>query len=248
VEDRLELQRGVAAEVAPVRPTPPGREFQPVISMSINARADAFQLNRQISPLLGKLRNAMAKGGGVVVHLTSAERGDGVSTIAREFAVAAAAIPFCRVLLLSCLDLDDSRAGAFGPPLPDLVSSYLLRGEGEVASIAVGNSIFHASALSPSFEPRGGADCSRTVEELYAGLRSAYDLLIVDCPPILHAPYFVRVAQETPEVLLVVEAEKTRIPAVIRAKDEIALAGGRLVGVVLNKRRVYLPGFLQRRL
>jgi Mrp family chromosome partitioning ATPase len=248
VDNHLELQRNLAAEVAPVRPAPPAREFQPLISMSINARADAFQMNRELSPLLGRLRNAIAKGGGVVVHLTAAERGDGVSTLAREFAVAAAAIPFCRVLLLSCIELDDDRVGAFGPPLPDLVSSYLQRGEAEVASIAVGSSIFHASALSPSFEPRGGAERSRTLDELYEGLRRAYDLLIVDCPPILEAPYLVRVAQEAPEVLLVVEAEKTRIPAVIRAKDEIALAGGRLVGVLLNKRRVYLPAFLQRRL
>jgi len=244
----VEIQQDVAAEVARLRPSPPAREFQPVISMSVNARADAFRLNREINPLLGKLRNAIAKGSGVVVHLTSAERGDGVSTIAREIAVAAAAIPFCRVLLLTCRELDDNRAGAFGPPLPDLVSSYLRRGEAEVASIAVGSSIFHASALSPSFEPRGDTDTSGTLDELYAGLRRAYDLLIVDCPPILEAPYFVRVAQETPEVLLVVEAEKTRIPAVIRAKDEIALAGGRLVGVLLNKRRVYLPAFLHRRL
>ena len=248
MDNRLDLQHGLAGEAASVRPMPPAREFQPVISMSINARADAFQLNREIGPLVGKLRNAMARGGGVVVHLTSAERGDGVSTIAREFAVAAAAIPFCRVLLLSCIEMDDERAAAFGPPLPDLISSYLRRGEGEVASIAVGSAIFHASALRPSFEPRGGPDPSRTIEELYAGLRRAYDLLIVDCPPILEAPYLVRLAQETPEVLLVVEAEKTRIQAVIRAKDEIALAGGRLAGVVLNKRREYLPGFLQRRL
>jgi Mrp family chromosome partitioning ATPase len=117
-----------------------------------------------------------------------------------------------------------------------------------VAAVAASGAIFHATALRPSFGSGALSDAGRSLAELYQGLRRAYDLVIVDCPPILESPYLVRIAQESAQVILVVQAEKTRIPSALRARDEIALAGAQLVGVVLNKHRRYLPRFLDRRL
>ncbi|MBW8271278.1 P-loop NTPase family protein [Caldovatus aquaticus] len=240
-------RRGPALPAAE-RPVLPLREFRPVVVMSVVAPAECFRLRKEVGPILGKLRNAFERVGGVVVHLTAAERGDGASTLARELAVAAASLASCRVLLLDCGTAEEDRGGTLGRPLPDVVSSFLRCGQAEVALVTVSGASFHAAMLRPSFEPGGLSEDGRSLGELYHGLRRAYDLLIVDCPPILEAPYLVRIAQETPQVVLVVQAEKTRIPSAMRARDEIALAGANLVGVVLNKRRPYLPRFLDRRL
>lgn len=229
-------------------PRPMPRDLQPVIVMGLSARADSFRLKREMGPLLGRLRNAIVQGGSVVVHLTAAERGDGVSTISREIAFAAALTPFCRVLVLDSSAVEEPKAGTLGQQLPDIVGGWLRTGEAEVASVTVGSVTFHAAALTPSFEPSRVSDAGRSIAELYEGLRRSYDLIIVDCPPVLEAPYFVRIAQETPEVVLVVTAEKTRIPEVIRAKDEVAVAGANLAGIVFNRRRFHIPGFLRRRL
>ena len=47
---------------------------------------------------------------------------------------------------------------------------------------------------------------------------------------------------------LVLEAGKTRRQVAIRARKELEEAGGKLLGVVLNKRRYYIPDWIYRRL
>ncbi len=94
----------------------------------------------------------------------------------------------------------------------------------------------------------GHEDEARTMADLYGALCGAYNLIVVDCPPVQDAPYFVPLSQDTPDVVLVVRAEKTRIPVVLRARDEIPALGGRLVGVVMNGRRSYIPKLIGRHL
>jgi Mrp family chromosome partitioning ATPase len=43
---------------------------------------------------------------------------------------------------------------------------------------------------------------------------------------------------------MVVEAERTRSPIVDQARRSIESNGGRMLGVVLNKRRFHIPRFL----
>jgi Mrp family chromosome partitioning ATPase len=45
-------------------------------------------------------------------------------------------------------------------------------------------------------------------------------------------------------VILVIESQKTRKRAARWAKEQIEGAGGKLLGVVLNKHRYYMPDWL----
>jgi hypothetical protein len=47
-------------------------------------------------------------------------------------------------------------------------------------------------------------------------------------------------------VLLVVEAEKTRAPLIEQARRVIETGGGRVLGVILNKRKHHIPGWIYR--
>jgi Mrp family chromosome partitioning ATPase len=218
------------------------REAQPVISMSFPVPPDSVRLGREVGPVLGRLRNAMAEGSGVVVHLTAAQRGDGVSTLAREIAAAAAAEPFCRVLLLDASEAGEEAGGTFARPLPDLAAAYLGRGEVEVASVTAGAASFHATALRGSFgAPAPGG---RSLRELHEEVRAGYDLVVVDCPPILESPFLHRLGSEPPRVVMVLQQDRTPIPIAIRAREEVALAGGSLIGVVLSGRMRPLPRIL----
>jgi len=49
-------------------------------------------------------------------------------------------------------------------------------------------------------------------------------------------------------VVLVVEAERTRAPIVEQARRAVEANGGRLLGVVMNKRRYHIPRAIYRRL
>ena len=62
------------------------------------------------------------------------------------------------------------------------------------------------------------------------------------------APSGLAVSSQVDGVILVVEAERTRWPVAASVKESIERGGGRLLGVVFNKRRHYIPAFIYRRL
>jgi len=81
-----------------------------------------------------------------------------------------------------------------------------------------------------------------------AELREAYDYILVDGGAIEHNPAAAVLAARLDSTLLVVEAERSNIPAVRVAADELRSAGANLLGAVLNRRRDYVPAFVAKRL
>ncbi len=66
-------------------------------------------------------------------------------------------------------------------------------------------------------------------------LQSEYDLLIIDSPPLLPVADASILTRLTDGVLMVVDSSKTRAELAKRAKMMIDKAGGRLLGVVMNR-------------
>lgn len=245
---------------------------QLVVLKTLEMKSDDFQFHDELRPLLGKVRNAMVRGVGTVLHLTSAVSGEGVSLVAREIVCAAASMPHCRPLLLDFNQGKVGQSAVFGGNLPGVVGSCMARGVVEVAAVSACGGTFHAAefdalsfnaftfhvndthaeAISSEETPLLGmaepSDKPKSMADLYRTLCRTYNLIVVDCPPVQEAPYFVPLSQDTPEVILVVRAESTRISVVMRAKDEIPALGGRLVGVIMNRHRSYIPKFIARRL
>jgi protein-tyrosine kinase len=84
------------------------------------------------------------------------------------------------------------------------------------------------------------------IDLLLAELRKKFDFIIFDAAPVIEFPDSYALAPKVDGIIMVVEAEKTSIEDAQRAKRNLEQAGGRLLGVVLNRKRNYLPGFLQR--
>jgi uncharacterized protein involved in exopolysaccharide biosynthesis/Mrp family chromosome partitioning ATPase len=78
-------------------------------------------------------------------------------------------------------------------------------------------------------------------------IKAGYGLVIIDLPPAreLSGP---SAGEWIDEVVLVVEAERTRIQVAQRMKEMIQRAGVRIAGVVLANRREHIPGWLYQRL
>ncbi len=68
------------------------------------------------------------------------------------------------------------------------------------------------------------------------------EVIIINSPPALTEFAGLALVRHVAGVILVVEAERTRAPAVDRARRLIEANGGRILGVVLNKSRRRLPG------
>jgi Mrp family chromosome partitioning ATPase len=181
--------------------------------------------------------------GGPILGLTSCDCGEGVSTVAAQLAGAAASAGLGRVLLV---DANLARPAAhrfFGlGPRPGLVE-VLLDG-------AVPADVIQASGL-PSLSVLAAGRLVQAQEALALGgalqaLKPDFELVVVDLPECRSGPLAARLAAQLDGVLLVIEAEGPRPEAVEREKELLVQAGAPLLGAVLNKRRQYLPRWLER--
>ena len=76
---------------------------------------------------------------------------------------------------------------------------------------------------------------SSSMKEVILALRSHYDWVLIDTPPILGMADTVVLCRLVDGVVLVVGAEISGRPAIERALDQITGVGGKITGVVLNK-------------
>src|SRR4029453_18701317 len=82
---------------------------------------------------------------------------------------------------------------------------------------------------------------SRIVE-----LRSEFDYVLVDVPPINHYADATLLGQLADGVVLILEANSTRGETTRKDKESLEAASLRLLGAVLNKRTFPIPEFLYR--
>ena len=65
-------------------------------------------------------------------------------------------------------------------------------------------------------------------------LRHAYNLIILDCPPVPSLDGFLPITAGVPQVLLVVKSGVTRTAEAVHARVLIERMGGQLVGAVMS--------------
>jgi capsular exopolysaccharide synthesis family protein len=85
-----------------------------------------------------------------------------------------------------------------------------------------------------------------SIEKILGTLYERYDLIILDGPPVHDYADASFLSSMMDGTILVVQAEKTKIDTVQEAKRQLERAGARLLGTVLNKKRRYIPAFLDR--
>ena len=79
-------------------------------------------------------------------------------------------------------------------------------------------------------------------------LRTKHQFLIIDSASILMYSDSLGLARYMDGVILVVESERIRREVALKAKESLQTVGARIVGVVINKRRHYIPESIYRRL
>ena len=79
-------------------------------------------------------------------------------------------------------------------------------------------------------------------------LKREYSIVIFDGPALQDDKGGTQIARIMDGVILVVEAENTRWEVAQHAKERLLEAGANILGVVLNKRRFYIPDWLHKML
>jgi Mrp family chromosome partitioning ATPase len=122
------------------------------------------------------------------------------------------------------------------------VTEVLADGSGN--GIAIERNLFLLPAL-PGHGSPPSPQPGRVLAELVRNLHTRQErFAVVDLPPVGEAGAAVRTCSSLDVVMLVIEAEKTTIEMARRACRRLLDAGAPRVGIVLNKRRFYVPRWL----
>jgi Mrp family chromosome partitioning ATPase len=179
----------------------------------------------------------------IVLHVSSARPGEGTTTVARDLAAAAAAAGWCRVALVDAHPGAPRALGAASEHGTGLLE-YFDRGEAPVLrATKLGSTGIDVARLSSAGQPVSRVE---SVRGLYATLRKTYSLVVVDCPAVFASQQTLVLAAAANETILVMEAERTPIGEVARAREALEQRGASILGVVMNKRRRRIPRLLEK--
>jgi capsular exopolysaccharide synthesis family protein len=169
-----------------------------------------------------------------VVQITSANPGDGKTTLSANLAVAIARSGK-RCLLLDC-DFRRPRVHQlFG--LANTVGTSSIVNDGvEPADAIQPGPLDTLDILTTGPRVDNPAELLLTprFSELLALMRERYDIVIVDTPPVLAVSDPSAVATMTDGTILVMRMSRYARPLAGRVKETLALVGGKLLGVVVN--------------
>jgi Mrp family chromosome partitioning ATPase len=194
----------------------------------------------ELIALYHTLRMQLPQDAPPIVEITSSSRGEGTSTVARDLANAVASTLGLRVLLVVVEARDAVEPGLETVANGEAAATDVIAPARDGPFYRASLSVFGAGA-------RFLFDSGR-MERVFAELVELVDIVFIDAPPILSEVGSMVLTRCVGGVVLVVEAERTRAPIVEQARRAIEANGGRLLGVVMNKRRYHIPRSIYRRL
>lgn len=197
-----------------------------------------FELFREHADFLFK---SPSTGNGRVLAIAGPAGGEGSSTVALRAAAALAASSDSRVLVID--------ANALEPTL-----HALLKVKNEQGFFDIAKGVTPAiTQISPvlDFIAAGTVDAgaaslsdSTALTEAFAGFRSRYAWTVIDAPPLGRSPLLLSLRKLLDGAVIVIEAERTRLETAQQAIGQLGDVGIDAVGLVLNKKRYYLPSWL----
>jgi Mrp family chromosome partitioning ATPase len=194
----------------------------------------------ELVALYHSIRTQLPEDAPAIIEITASNRGEGTTTLARDLANTIAGTLGLRVLLVSVESGEGMEQGLEAVASGDV-------GISEVISAAK-DGPFYRTSLSVSGSSARYLFDSGGLDRTFAETLELVDLVLIDAPPILSDVAGMVLSRCAGGVILVVEAERTRAPIVEQARRAIESNGGRLLGVVMNKRRYHIPRAIYRRL
>jgi capsular exopolysaccharide synthesis family protein len=92
--------------------------------------------------------------------------------------------------------------------------------------------------------PFNPENLSNAIAPYLEKMKEEMDWVLFDAPPVNYFDEALALSGKVDGVVMVIQAEKTRWEVAQSAKQRLEDSGGRILGVVLNKRRFYIPEWL----
>jgi protein-tyrosine kinase len=176
------------------------------------------------------------------ILVTASRHGEGVTRVALGLAKALAAEPETRVLLFEA-NLRSPSLATMVPARNGKGLSDHLMGSALADELITAVPEWNLSVVFGGDVP-AAVNCEAIVSVL-SGMQSRFDFVIIDAPPVNRYADVSVIAPRVDGAILVVEADETPVVDAESAKRSLERVGARIFGVVLNRRRSYVPAALQ---
>lgn len=183
------------------------------------------------------------------IMFTGATHGGGATTTAVNFAKTLVRNHQIKVLLIDA-----------NMRTPNLKELFDIKNDEGLTDIVLDNDTgpFKVINCDPSylFVLATGGNCvgpvglfeSERFDTFLKKVREEFDYVILDSAPLPNFAEARVLCEKVDGVVLVIESGKIRRQVALRAKKELEDAGAQILGVVLNKRKYYIPDWLYKRL
>jgi Mrp family chromosome partitioning ATPase len=233
----------VSAGAAPPPQSAPAKNVQPFSFQPFEA-----SFEREMAGIYHPVISALPNRKGMVLFMGTKEN-DGTSTIAREFASFVSTHAGSNTLLFDTDRQNPSQLGHFGIRGTTDFEQVISEGRPiDEAIYAVRNTGLHVASLSLRPTTRPFVFGSPRTEHQLTQLRQRFDMVVIDSPAANASPDVLALGSKVDGIVLIIQAEQTRYHQAKQTKDLIESNGGKLIGVVFNKRRFFIPDWIYKRL
>ncbi len=213
-----------------------------------------FDLDPYVEEQYHKLRRHLLPnskhGATKVVMVAATDHGEGGTTTAAILASTLAKSGTLKILLVDA----NLRTPALDEVFEPGQDSKLRGLSDQVLSEApLDQTIYQTDIPNLSFMPCGEVVTSpsymfdsQPINTMLSALREKFDFIIFDGSPLRDYSESCFLAGKMDGVILVVEAERTKIEVARKIRKDLESTGVNILGVVLNKKKNYIPEYLER--
>jgi Mrp family chromosome partitioning ATPase len=227
-------------------PTP---QLEPVPSGAVQLDGLPEGFLRELGILKNALESAVGKTDKRTLMFVSSTEGEGTTTIASNFARLLSLQSQEKVLLIEMNARRPSLYWKFGLD-SNLGVAHYLEGKENLDAIvqptAQGSfDIIHVGESDPI---KIQVHLDRMFPSLLQSARQKYDTILIDASPVIGSPETPPLSAHADGVVVVVHCGKTKREIVQRSLGLIGQFNGNVLGVVLNRKKYYIPEFIYRRI
>jgi len=185
---------------------------------------------------------------GRILMVTSAQHGEGVSTIARRLALGLSR-KAGDTLLVDCNLRSDTTNSAGDNSITLGLYNTINNPDNSLNDIQISKQKFiHFLPSGKVKEHPATLISSASFYNLMESLRLQYSWILLDTPPVIPYPDSPLISYIADGIILVIRAERTYDRVVLQARRVLERSGGILLGAILNRRRYHVPEWLYQRL
>lgn len=206
------------------------------VERSIDTETLGFQIRESYKTARTNIAYSIIKKGCKKVAFTSSEKGEGKTITATNVASALAQQMDTKVLIIECdLRRPQVHAALKLSPTPG-ITNYL-NNECTIEDIIQPTKLKSLNAVCYGAIPPNPSELlsSEMMADFIKSVEENYDYIILDTPPIGVVIDAVPLIKESDGVVVIVKNNSTTYPELNRILDSIKRAGGKTLGVIINR-------------